>query len=93
MTKIENNISGGYQQPSIDYSARPINCDQVSWILTAIDRYLPQLNHPGVSRAREMQKFALLYEFMEVANLCFSDNRAKINGTPPDSQRFLKVDI
>lgn len=68
--------------------ARPINCDQVSWMLGAIERYLPTTNHPRVSRAREMQKYALLYELMEVANLYFEDGGARHNGTPPDVWRF-----
>lgn len=69
-------------------TARPINCDQVSWILSAIERYLPSADHPRVSRAREMQKYALLYELMEVAHLYFEDANAMHNGTPPDVMRF-----
>lgn len=63
---------------------RPVNCDQVSWMLSAIDRYLPPTPYPSVSRAREVQKYGLLYELMEVANLCFEDDAAQRNGTPPD---------
>lgn len=73
------------------FAARPINCDQVSWMLAAISRYLPPDNHPRVSRAREMQKYALLYELMEVAHLCFEDRNAQHNGTPPDVMRFIGV--
>lgn len=68
--------------------ARPINCDQVAWILNAIERHLPNKEHPAVSRAREMQKYALLYELMEVAHLYFEDASAQHNGTPPDVRRF-----
>lgn len=68
--------------------ARPINCDQVAWMLDAIERYLPHTNYPSVSRAREMQRYALLYELMEVAYLRFADDAAKHNGTPPDVMRF-----
>ena len=68
--------------------ARPINCDQVAWMLNAIERYLPRTDHPAVSRAREMMKYALLYELMEVAYLHFEDAAAKRNGTPPDVMRF-----
>ena len=68
--------------------ARPINCDQVSWMLGAIKRYLPPGNAPAVSRAREMQVYALLYEIMEVAHLHFQDDAARHNGTPPDVERF-----
>lgn len=68
--------------------ARPITCDQVSWMLNAIGRYLPTTDHPSVSRVREMQKYALLYEIMEVAHLHFEDDAAQHNGTPPDVRRF-----
>ena len=68
--------------------ARPINCDQVAWMLNAIERHLPNKEHPAVSRAREMQKYALLYELMEVAHLYFEDASAQHNGTPPDVRRF-----
>lgn len=70
------------------FPARPINCDQVAWMLSAIGRYLPPSNAPAVSRAREMQKYALLYEIMEVAHLHFEDDGAQHNGTPPDVRRF-----
>lgn len=63
-----------------------ITCDQVAWMLNAINRHLPPNNHPAVSRAREMQGYALLYELMEVAGLKFADERARHNGTPPDAR-------
>ena len=68
--------------------SRPITCDQVAWMLNAIERYLPKQDHPQVSRAREMQKYALLYELMEVAHLYFQDSSAQHNGTPHDVSRF-----
>jgi len=67
---------------------RPINCDQVAWMLDAFSRYLPPSPHPAVSRAREMQKYALLYEIMEVANLHFEDDAAQQNGTPHEARAF-----
>ncbi len=70
-------------------NSRQLNCDQVAWILSAIDRYLPTTQHPRVSRAREMQKYGLLYEIMEVANLSFEDNEAKYNATPEDVRSEL----
>lgn len=73
------------------FAARPLNCDQVSWMLAAIGRYLPTDNYPHVSRAREMQKYALLYELMEVAHLRFEDHNAQHNGTPPDVMRLIGV--
>ena len=63
---------------------RPINCDQVAWILAAIGRYLPPQIAPSLCRTREMHSYALLYELMEVAHLCFEDDAAARNGTPRD---------
>lgn len=81
-------IKGRQPREAPNYPGRPINCDQVSWMLAAIDRHLPPSNTPAVSRAREMQKYALLYEIMEVAHLHFEDDAAQHNGTPPDVRRF-----
>jgi len=67
---------------------RPINCDQVSWLLTSIESYIPDKNGRGCSREREMKKYALLYEIMDLANLHFEDDAAQRNGTPPDVRRF-----
>jgi hypothetical protein len=63
---------------------RPINCDQVAWMLAAIGRYLPHKDTVQVSRARDLQRYALLYELMEVAGLHFEDDAAASNGTPND---------
>jgi len=76
-------------RPQHPYEARYINCDQVVWMLNAIGRYLPNKEHPAVSRAVEMQKYAMLYELMEVANLCFLDEAAQHNATPPDVHLLL----
>ena len=86
--QAENNAAGGQSRSTVMLGARPLNCDQVAWMLNAIERYLPATNHPRVSRAREMQKYALLYELMEVAHLYFEDASAQHNGTPPDVRRF-----
>jgi hypothetical protein len=86
--KAENNAACGQSALTGVLGARPINCDQVAWMLNAIERYLPPTQHPRVSRAREMQKYALLYELMEVAHLYFEDARAQHNGTPGDVRRF-----
>lgn len=64
--------------------ARGLNCDQVSWMLSAIERYLPPADGPRVSRKRSMMAYALLYELMEVAGLQFEDERAAHNATPAD---------
>lgn len=63
---------------------RPINSDQVAWMLAAIRRYLPKDDSPAVSRARDAQAYGLLYELMEVAGLHFQDDAAAHNGTPRD---------
>jgi len=67
---------------------RPLNCDQVAWMLAAITRYLPKQEAPQVCRLKEMNGYALLYEIMEVAGLRFEDERAARNGTPPDVSRM-----
>ena len=85
---MTNEAMGTEPKETRQYPARPINRDQVSWMLAAINRYLPPANAPAVSRAREMQKFALLYEIMEDAHLHFQDDAAQHNGTPPDVRRF-----
>lgn len=81
-------IQGMQPREAPNLKGRPINCDQVAWMLDAIDRHLPPSNKPAVSRAREMQKYALFYEIMEVAHLHFEDEAAQHNGTPPDVRRF-----
>lgn len=81
-------IQGMQPREAPNLKGRPINCDQVAWMLDAIDRHLPPSNKPAVSRAREMQKYALFYEIMEVAHLHFEDDAAQHNGTPPDVSRL-----
>jgi hypothetical protein len=65
-------------------SRHPITCDQVAWMLGAINRYLPTQTAPAVSRYREATAYALLYELMEVAGLRFMDAAAQHNATPRD---------
>lgn len=91
MDNLQNsggNAAGCRESTPAERGARPINCDQVAWMLAAIERHLPNKEHPAVSRAREMQKYALLYELMDVAHLYFEDASAQHNGTPPDVRRF-----
>jgi len=59
-----------------------ISCDQVAWLLDIADRYLPKLRHPSISQEREMMKYAMLYEIMEILNLGFADDMARRNATP-----------
>jgi len=61
-----------------------INCDQVAWLLACFDRYLPGSRNPGICRQRDMQKFGMLYEVMEILRLDFEDDGAKQNGSPAD---------
>lgn len=68
-------------------SYRPINCDQVVWMLNAIKRVITPQQHPRVSRHDEMKAYACLYEVMEVANLKFQDDSARWNGTPNDARK------
>lgn len=88
LQKLDSNATGCRESTPEERGARPLNCDQVAWMLAAIERHLPNKEHPAVSRAREMQKYALLYELMEVAHLYFEDANAQHNGTPPDVRRF-----
>lgn len=61
---------------------QPINCDQVAWLLDIFDRYLPRDKFPAISQQREMLKYGMLYEVMEIARLEFEDESAQWNGTP-----------
>ena len=65
-----------------------INCDQVAWLLDIANRHLPQECHPRISRKREMQRYAMLYEIMEILNLKFEDGSAAKNGTPGEVFAF-----
>jgi len=69
--------------------AYTIGCDQVAWILDIAERYIPQDNHPGISQEREMKKYAMLYEIMEITNTGFEDNAARNNGTPIQARSKL----
>lgn len=61
---------------------KKISCDQVAWLLAMADRYLPKSNTPSIDRRREMLKYAMLYEIMEIVGLWFLDDAAVINATP-----------
>jgi hypothetical protein len=61
-----------------------ISCDQVAWLLDIADRYIPYDKYPSISRQREMKKYGMLYEIMEIANLEFQDDYALSNATPQD---------
>ena len=65
-----------------------INCDQVAWLLDIADRYLPKSIYPHVSQEREMMKYAMLYEIMEIVDLYFADDNARWNGTPNPARKY-----
>ncbi len=65
-----------------------INSDQVAWLLSIFDRYLPRNRYPSISREREMMKYAMLYEVMEIAHLKFLDDNARWNGTPNEARNY-----
>ena len=65
-----------------------ISRDQVAWLLDIAERYLPPSAYPPISREREMRKYAMLYEIMEIANLRFQDDSARWNGTPNDVRNY-----
>jgi hypothetical protein len=66
---------------------KPISCDQVAWLLDIFDRALPHSKFPQISREREMKKYGMLYEVMEIAGLSFMDDAARWNGTPNDARK------
>ena len=72
---------------------RGLNCDQVAWLLDIAERHLPKQTTPRVCQQREMQKYSMLYEIMEVANLQFEDDRARWNGTPNQARNYDDEDV
>jgi hypothetical protein len=69
-----------------------INCDQVAWLLDIADRYIPKDDYPRISRQREMKKYGMLYEIMEIARLKFEDDQARWNGTPNEARPYNDED-
>ena len=69
-----------------------INCDQVAWLLDIADRYLPKDGMAPISRQRDMKKYGMLYEIMEIAGLKFEDDRARWNGTPNEARPYNDED-
>ena len=69
-----------------------ISCDQVAWLLAIADRYIPKDNYPNISQQREMKKYAMLYEIMEIADLRFADDSARWNGTPNQARNYSDKD-
>lgn len=74
-------------------NGRGLNCDQVAWLLDIAERHLPKQINPAVCQQREMQKYAMLYEIMEVADLRFEDDSARWNGTPNQARDYGSEDI
>lgn len=70
---------------------RAITCDQVAWLLASFGRYLPHDNKPDISQQREMLKYGLLYEVMEIVGLKFLDDSARWNGTPNSARGYDEV--
>jgi len=68
----------------------PISCDVVALLLNLADRYIAQSKYPSVSQQREMQKYAMLYEIMDIAGLRFEDDKAIWNGTPNQVRDYNK---
>lgn len=65
---------------------RGVNCDQVAWMLAAIERYLQKENEPRCGSRRSVLVYGLLYEIMDAASLVFADDSAAHNGTPTEVQ-------
>lgn len=65
-----------------------MSCDQIAWLMDIFDRYLPPDTNPYLSQEREMRKYGMLYEVMEVARLGFKDDSARWNGTPNSARNY-----
>lgn len=88
--RIDNLDSGGLSSGTVGESSilrKPkgsINADQVAWLLDIADRYIPRDGYVSVSRQREMKKYGMLYEVMEIMGVGFDSENAAHNGSPPD---------
>jgi hypothetical protein len=76
------------EESSKEKNFQPIDCEQVTDLLNAIERYLPENKEPAISRKHEMLKFSLLYEIIKIAKLEFEDSRARWNATPNDVRNY-----
>lgn len=66
-----------------------ISCDEVAWMLDVFERYLPKdPTAKRVSCQREMKKYGMLYEIMDVANMRYADESARWNGTPHQARKY-----
>lgn len=56
-----------------DYQPRLLNCDQVSWILQGLERYLKIATihkaYPRITRIPEMASYAFILELCEYLNM------------------------
>lgn len=85
---VDASSSGSRQERVV--MRQPITCDQVAWLLDIADRYLPPQKTPRVCQQRELQKYAMLYEIMDIAGLRFADDSARLNGTPNQARKYDK---
>ena len=85
----QNKPGGSNSRQPVSGGDRNISCDQVALLCDIFSRYLPQNQHPRISRERIMRVYGMLYEVMEVAALKFADDDALANGTPLDVRRGL----
>ena len=66
---------------------RGITCDQVAWLLQIADRYIPRDPTVGIDQRRDMLKYGMLYEIIEILGLDFADDTARNNATPGQVRR------
>lgn len=94
-TPIQNESeAGGRAASAVErLIIRTIGCDQVAWLLDIAERHLPKQTNPRVCQQREMQKYAMLYEIMEIAGLEFEDDSARWNGTPNQARDYGSKDV
>ena len=84
-------IEGGNTEGPIYSDKIPINADQVAWLLEAFNRYIPQKSTVGIDRQKEMLRYGLLYEVIEIIGLKFADGSARWNATPADAREPINV--
>lgn len=92
MDKFENYVQINEKHNNFNelQSKNKINCDQVSWLLNIADRYISNPGVPGACRQRELKKYAMLYEIMDIARLDFADDSARWNGTPNSARKYTE---
>jgi hypothetical protein len=77
---IKNQEAVYYEGPRVD-KATNINCDTVSWMMDALERFKKVIlgNRPSISRLSETAKMTAALELMEIFHLRLADRAAASN--------------